>query len=490
MRVLFATSEIAPWVKTGGLGDVSAALPSALADLGHDVRVLVPAYPPLLAAFPHRTVLASIEHPAGQLLPATVSTVALRPGLGLLLLECPSFYERAGGPYQDPQGRDWDDNALRFGLLSKVAALLASQVSPLDWQPDVLHCNDWQTALAPAYLRYRLQAVAKTVVTIHNLAFRGLFPPDTLADLDLPPDAWAIDGVEFHGQLSFLKAGLQHADQITTVSPTYAREICEAEHGFGLDGLLRHRRSRLRGILNGIDTREWNPATDRLIAATYSSDTLDAKAVNRAAISARLEISTTPDTPLLGMISRMTHQKGTDLVLAIAESLVARGARLAILGTGEPAMEQAWRALAAAHPGRIGVRIGFDETLAHLIEAGSDMFLMPSRFEPCGLNQMYSLAYGTPPIVHATGGLADTVVDAGDRTHPADAANGFSFQPATQRSLLDAVTRAIAAWRDPPRWRVLQRRGMARDWGWSTAARAYAEAYGTGAAPTQPPVGG
>ena len=480
-RVLFATPEIAPWVKTGGLGDVSAALPAALAQAGIGVRVLVPAYPALLDAFPERETIANVVQPGGRLAPAALSCAALRPGLELLLLECPTYYERFGGPYQDRTGRDWSDNALRFGLLSKIAALLASTRTPLDWQPDVLHCNDWQTALASAYLHYRLEPAARSVTTIHNLAFQGLFAASLLEALDLPASAMAIDGVEFHGQISFLKAGLQHADRITTVSPTYAREICEPEHGCGLDGLLRHRRDRrasdLRGILNGVDTDEWNPATDRHIAATYDAASLGAKALNRTALAERMGLELDAGTPLLGMVGRLTHQKGVDLVLAAAPALLERGARLAVLGAGEAAMERAWRELAESHPGRIAVQLRFDESLAHQIEAGADMFLMPSRFEPCGLNQMYSLAYGTPPVVRATGGLADTVVDCDARSRAGGTANGFRFADPTVAQLLDATMRAIDAWRDPRLWRELQRNGMSRDWGWSAAARHYAELY-------------
>ena len=489
LRILFATPEIAPWVKTGGLGDVSAALPAALAEAGIEVRVLVPAYPALVAAFPDRVALAGIDEPGGQLLPATLSRVVLRPRLELLLLECPACYERLGGPYQDRSGHDWADNALRFGLLSKVAALLASTESPLDWTPDVLHCNDWQTALAPAYLRYGLEPACATVTTVHNLAFQGLFAPSLLGALDLPAAAMAINGVEFHGRISFLKAALQHSDRITTVSPTYAVEICEAEHGFGLDGLLRHRRDRragdLVGILNGIDAAEWNPATDRAIAAQYDASSLDAKRVNRAALATRLGLEVGDDTPILGMVSRMTRQKGADLVIDAAPMLIARGARLAVLGSGEHPLERAWRALAAAHPARIAVHVGFDEPLAHRIEAGADLFLMPSRFEPCGLNQMYSLAYGTPPVVRATGGLADTVVDCTPQSLADGSANGFSFGPPTTRALLGAVERALAAWRDPALWRRLQRNGMTRDWSWRTAARRYAELYRSCAAPAR-----
>ncbi len=481
LRILFATPEAAPWVKTGGLGDVSAALPAALAEAGLDVRVLLPAYPALVAAFPARTVLAQVERPGGELLPATISRVQLQPRLELLLVECPAYYERHGGPYQDRSGHDWPDNALRFGLLSRLAALLASSETPLDWRPDVLHCNDWQAALAPAYLRYRHEPVAATITTIHNLAFQGLFPMARLHALDLPVAAMAIDGVEFHGKISFLKAGLQHSDRLTTVSPTYAREICEPAHGFGLDGLLRHRRDRrsgdLVGILNGIDTREWDPATDRSIAARYSARSLALKQLNRAALGERLGLALQAETPLLGMISRITSQKGADLVIEAAPELLARGARLAVLGSGDVGLEARWRALAGRHPDRIAVQIGFDEALAHLIEAGADMFLMPSRFEPCGLNQMYSLAYGTPPVVRATGGLADTVVDCTPEALADGSANGFSFGPPTTGALLAAIDRAIELWRDPDAWRRLQRSGMARDWGWGAAARQYTDLY-------------
>lgn len=481
LRILFATPEAAPWVKTGGLGDVSAALPAALAEAGLEVRVLLPAYPAVVSAFPGRVALAQVERPGAELLPATISRVPLQPRLELLLVECPACYERHGGPYQDRSGRDWPDNALRFGLLSKLAALLASNETPLDWRPDVLHCNDWQTALAPAYLRYRHEPIAATVTTIHNLAFQGLFPMTRIHALDLPAAATTVEGVEFHGKISFLKAGLQHSDRLTTVSPTYAREICEPEHGFGLDGLLRHRRDLrngdLVGILNGIDTREWDPATDGSIAARYSARSLALKQLNRAALGERLGLALKADTPLLGMISRLTRQKGADLVIEAAPALLARGARLAVLGSGDDDLEARWRALAAAHPGRIAAHVGFDEALAHLIEAGADMFLMPSRFEPCGLNQMYSLAYGTPPVVRATGGLADTVVDCTPGTLADGSANGFTFGPAAAHALLAAVDRALGAWRDQGTWRRLQRSGMARDWGWRPAAAQYARLY-------------
>lgn len=480
MKVLFVVSEMAPWVKTGGLGDVAAALPEALRSAGIDVRVLVPDYPMMQAAFPGAPRRATLP-PAGGLLPGATLRAAHTPqGMPLYLLTCDACFERPGNPYLGLDGSDWPDNALRFGLLARVAALLAGGASPLDWRPDILHCNDWQTALAPAYLHYLPQQTgstktAATVITIHNLAFQGLFGRELLSALDLPERAWAMDGVEYYGQLSFLKAGLQFADAITTVSPTYAQEIQTAAAGMGLDGLLRYRVGQLTGILNGIDTRQWNPATDPYLAAAYDVDRLGGKAANTAALRAEMGLAATTQMPLVGIVSRFTEQKGLDLVIDIATELAALPVQLAVLGNGEHEMEAAFRTLAAQWPGQFAVRIGFDEGLAHRIEAGADLFLMPSRFEPCGLNQMYSLRYGTPPIVRATGGLADTVIDAADTRH----GNGFVFMQATSAALLATIRRAVTLWHNTPRWKTLQRHGMNADFGWNSPARHYTALYQT-----------
>lgn len=474
MNILFAASEMAPWVKTGGLGDVIAALPKALRASGNDVRVLLPAYPALKAAFPAAQRVAAL--PATNRLPATeLRTARSAEGIPLYLLDCPSLFARPGNPYLGPDHRDWPDNALRFGLLSHSAALLAGAESPLPWRPDILHCNDWQTALAPAYLHYLPagERHAATVLTIHNLAFQGLFDPSLLPLLGLPGQAWSIDGVEFHGRLSFLKGGLQFADGIITVSPAYAKEIQTEAGGMGLDGLLRHRADRLHGILNGIDDEQWNPATDPFLTAHYSARRLAAKAINTVALRVELGLPPIAEMPLLGMVSRLTEQKGLDLVMASAAELAALPAQLVILGSGDPALETRLRAMAVGRPAHFAVRIGFDEGLAHRIEAGADMFLMPSRFEPCGLNQMYSLRYGTPPIVRATGGLADTVIDVADARH----GNGFLFDAATPQEFLAAIRRAVALWHDTLRWRKLQRRGMRADFGWSRAAQRHADLY-------------
>lgn len=483
MKVLFATPELAPLVKTGGLGDVAGSLPPALAALGAEVRVLLPAYPEVLRALrlgperaAQRAVLANLPAfagmPAAQLLAA--------PGAGgteLLLLHCPMLYDRAGGPYQGPDSRDWPDNDIRFGLLSRVAAQLGGPGSPIDWRPDVVHANDWQTALAPVHLAYSGAARAASVMTVHNLSYQGIFAPETLGRLGLPPQSFVIDGVEYYGQLSFLKGGLACADAITTVSPTYAREICTPELGFGLDGLLRARAQVLVGILNGVDVDYWNPATDPLIAQRYDARSLSAKIVNKRALQERLGLTPNDKTLLVGMVTRLVEQKGVDLVADVASALMALPAQLVIQGTGDPGLQARLFEIARRTPEQMAVRTIFDETLAHAIEAGADLFLMPSRFEPCGMNQMYSQRYGTLPLVSRTGGLADSVTDATPQSIAAGTATGFSFTPPTAPALLAAVRRAHALFADPQAWHAVQRTAMARDVSWRGSAARYLELY-------------
>ncbi|HEX7052566.1 MAG TPA: glycogen synthase GlgA [Burkholderiales bacterium] len=459
MRVLFATPECAPLTKTGGLGDVSAALPAALRALGHDVRVLLPGYPAVLGALPQAHEAARLELLGEQ--------ARLLDAGELLLIDCPALYLRDGGPYQDAQGADWPDNPRRFGLLSRVAALLSGGASPLEWRPQVLHCNDWPCGLAPVYLSFETSRAA-AVMTVHNLAFQGVFDPAWLRSLALPVATFSIEGVEFYGKLSFLKGGLAYADAITTVSPTYAREIQTEELGCGLDGLLRARRDALSGIANGIDTDAWDPQRDAHLAQTYGRWTLERKSANKEALQRRLGLAVDAGRPLLGTVCRFTEQKGIDLVAEAADELLALPAQLAILGTGERRYEEALGAAAARHAGSLGLVVGFDEALAHLIEAGADLFLMPSRFEPCGLNQMYSQRYGTLPVARSTGGLADTV---------SDGETGFLFQRATAAELAAAVRRALEVWRDARRWRDMQRRAMERDFSWAAPARQYAALY-------------
>jgi starch synthase len=458
-RVLFVSPECAPLTKTGGLGDVSAALPRALRAEGVDVRSLLPGYSEVMREVGNAKRVAKLN-----LLGFACELVEWG---SLLVLGCPQLYVRDGGPYQAPDGADWDDNALRFGVFSKAAALLGSARTPLEWRPQIVHCHDWPAALAPVHLEAEPEGAA-SVMTIHNVGFQGNFDASLLARLELPQTVYNIDGVEFYGRLSFLKGGIAYADAITTVSPTYAREIQTPEFGFGLDGLLRHRRELLTGILNGIDTHAWNPATDARVVRSYDAQTLEAKVANKTALQERMNLRLDETVPLLGVVGRFTHQKGIDLIAAAAAELAAAPAQIAILGKGERVHENALAAISARHPGTIAVRIGFDEDLAHLIEAGADMFLMPSRYEPCGLNQMYSQRYGTPPVARATGGLIDTVVDG---------VTGFLFESAEPSALLAAVRRALAAYRDPARWVRIQRAGMTRDFSWGAAARQYAALY-------------
>jgi starch synthase len=476
MRVVYATSEYAPLVKTGGLGDVAGALPSALRRAGVDVRVVLPGYRPVLARIDRARVVATIE-PLGRLPAANVVEATLSGDVPAWIVDNAALYDRDGNPYLSAAGVDWDDNALRFGLLSRAAAWLAQGRDVSAWRADVVHANDWQTALAPAYCALLPEYRSASVITIHNLAFKGIFEPHWVTALGLPASSFAMDGVEYYGHLSFLKAGLFYADAITTVSPTYAEEIQREPGGMGLHGLLAARRDALTGILNGIDTDAWNPRTDTRIACTYDDAHLPDKAANKRALQRDAGLAMDAGAFLLGAVARLTAQKGIDLVADVAESIAALPAQLVVLGTGDAALEARLRELQRARPGRIAAIIGFDEGLAHRIEAGADAFLMPSRFEPCGLNQMYSQRYGTPPVVHATGGLVDSVVDCTAQTLAAGTATGFAFHEPTGAALMHAVRRAFDVWRHPPAWRELQRHGMARDFGWDRAAAAYADVY-------------
>ena len=446
MRVLFATSECTPLAKAGGLGDVSAALPAALRALGVDVDTLLPGYAGVLENLGEATEKERFSE-------LGCDCRLLRSG-HLLVLDCPALYQRGGSPYQDPGGQDWPDNALRFGLLSRVAARLPGY--------DVIHCNDWPTALTPIYTK------VPALLTIHNLAFQGNFERAWLERLGIGQQYFSTEELEFHGRISFLKGGLVHAGALTTVSPTYAREIQTAEFGAGMDGLLRKRSGALSGILNGIDTDEWNPVADQHLAVRYDFQTIDRKLQNKEALQERLNLERDSSMPLIGFVGRLTHQKGVDLIAAAIAELAALPAQIALLGKGDRELEGALGAAAARHPGRVAMATGFDEPLAHLIEAGADLFLMPSRYEPCGLNQMYSQRYGTLPVARATGGLADTILDG---------ETGFLFERAETSALTAAVRRAVAAWREPGRWREMQVAAMRRDFSWAAAARRYADLY-------------
>ncbi|GAB4512172.1 MAG: glycogen synthase GlgA [Sulfuricaulis sp.] len=475
-KILFVASEAHPLVKTGGLGDVAGSLPVALQSPGTDVRLLLPAYRDAVARAGKLKTVATLSI-AGIEAPVKIMEGRL-PDTPLItwLADFPPAYDRPGNPYLDSRGQPWPDNAMRFALLAHVATALALGRTRLKWRPDVVHCHDWQTGLVPALLAPEKSRPA-TVFTIHNLSYQGLFPPRTFAALGLAPELWSPEALEFHGQMSFIKGGLVFADQLTTVSPTYAREIQTPEWGDGLDGLLRHRAARLTGILNGIDASEWNPAHDRFLVKRYSMRQLRDKAANKLALQREFGLPQEADTPLIGMVGRLVQQKGIDLVIDTLPGFMHRPLQLVVLGSGETGYEETLRKQAARHAGRMAVHIGYDEQLAHRIEAGADMFLMPSRFEPCGLNQLYSLRYGTVPIVRHVGGLADTVVDATEENIKSGNATGIVFKDARAATLLGAVDRALTLRRDAVRWKQIMLAGMRQDFSWDRSAAEYLQLY-------------
>ena len=468
MRVLAVASECFPLVKTGGLADVVGALPAALAAHGVAVTTLLPGYPAVLAALASGQEIAAPE-PGARL-------VAGRAGrLDLVVLDAPALFDRPGDPYRAPGGGDWPDNALRFAALARAAALVATGGTMLP-RFDLLHAHDWQAGLAPAYLAFAPGQRVPSVLSVHNLAFQGQFAAEVFPGLGLPAEAFAIDGVEYYGGVGFLKAGLYYADRITTVSPSYAREIATPEGGMGLDGLIRARRERVRGIVNGIDTEVWSPETDWALPRRYGIETLHFRAENRAAVARAFGLKPGAG-PLFAVVSRLTWQKGIDLLAESLEALVGVGASLALLGTGEPALESALLAAAGAHPGRVGVRIGFDEALSHLLFGGADAVLVPSRFEPCGLTQLYGLRYGCVPVVSRVGGLADTVIDANAAALEAGVATGIQFSPVTVPALSAAIARAAELFADHEAWASMQSAGMRADLSWTRRAAAYAAVF-------------
>ena len=479
VRALHVGAEIFPLVKTGGLADVLGALPQALIAADVDVRLLLPGLPAILDAVLHQKVVCDLGARFGA------ARVTLRLGqmpyskVPVYIIDAPLLYHRPGNPYLDPTGEAWPDNVQRFALLGWVGAHLASGELDPAWQPQVLHAHDWHAALACAYVAAHPRRDARSVFTVHNLAYQGLFPSGDFPLLGLSSHFMASTGLEYHQQLSFMKAGLVFADRVTTVSPTYAREMATHDFGMGLDGVILGRGDHVSGVLNGVDGAVWDPATDPAIAARYSPTQLDGKAGCKSALQNELGLTLRPDALVFGVVSRLTSQKGLDLVLGALPALLRRGGQLALQGTGDPALEAAFLAVAEANPGEVVVRIGYDEAFAHRLIAGADAILVPSRFEPCGLTQLYGLRYGTLPIVHRVGGLADTVVDATPETTAADFATGFSFDTATPAALEATLHRAFDIHAQPEAWRRLMLRAMAQDFSWAGAAQQYVGLYDT-----------
>jgi starch synthase len=472
IAVLGVASEIYPLVKTGGLADVAGALPAAVRPLGIEMRTLVPGYPAVRAALQGAEPVLSYDKLFGGSARLLAGQAA---GLDLLVLDAPHLFDRPGNPYLGTDGRDWPDNWRRFAALSFVAGEIGRGAVP-SFVPAIVHGHDWQAALAPAYLRYAWAPAAKSVLTIHNLAFQGNFPGTIFHELRLPLEANSIEGVEYYGGVGYLKGGLKYADAITTVSPTYAEEICSPGGGMGLDGLLRARHDVLHGIVNGVDTGVWNPAGDPNLAVRYTPAKLKARVANKRAIETRFGLDS-EDGILLAVVSRLTMQKGMDLLGECIDGLVSEGMRLAVLGSGDASLESMFHAAANRHRGRVGFQTAFDEPLSHLMQGGADAILVPSRFEPCGLTQFYGLRYGCVPVVARVGGLADTIIDANDAALSAGVATGLQFFPVDAPSLDRAIKRAGQLYGDRATWQTIQRRGMKSDVSWDKSAARYADLY-------------
>lgn len=473
-KILFVTSEAHPLIKTGGLADVSGSLPKALADLSQDVRMILPKYQALTTQGVNIRYLCSlrIDNRSINILETRIPDSKVI----VWLIDYPGFYNYPGNPYLDEKGEPWPNNAERFALFCRVAVEIAMNRVNQDWKPDIVHCNDWQSGLVPALLSLEYDRPA-TVFTIHNMAYQGLFPSTAITTLNLPAQLVHPEGLEFHGFLSFIKGGLVYSDRITTVSPTYALEIQTPAFGYGLEGLLMHRKDALTGIINGIDMDQWNPETDPYIAEHYKPASINQKRFNKSELQRRLELPVNDHVPLFGLIGRLVEQKGVDLLLDCLPEMVEMPMQFVLLGSGEKDFEKKLTNFAHLYPDKLAIKIGYDEALAHLIEAGADIFLMPSRFEPCGLNQMYSQRYGTIPIVRRTGGLADTVIDSLPHTIADNSATGIVFHEANASALMEAIKRAMILYGNHDAWKKMQLAGMKKDFSWLQSAEQYLALY-------------
>jgi len=473
-KILYISSEAFPLIKTGGLGDVAGSLPAALLKQSQDVRLLLPAYRDVLKQITKKKVIAS--HSYYDLVVDIVETRLPGTNVIVWLVDCPALFNRPGGPYSDQHGQEWDDNALRFTVFCHASVDIALSKFKLKWQPEVVHCNDWQSGLVPALLSLHKKRPV-TIFTIHNLAYQGVFDHQTFVELQLPGQIWHMDGVEYYNQLSFMKGGLAYADKITAVSPHYAEEILEPEYGYGLDGLLTHRKSVLSGVLNGIDEKHWNPGTDKYLEHKFNRRTLNSKVLNKTALQKELTLPEDSSIPMIGMISRLVEQKGLDIILASLNDILELPIQLVILGTGESRYELQLSQWAKKKGNKFKIVIGYNEALAHRIEAASDMFLMPSKFEPCGLNQLYSLRYGTLPIVTPVGGLFDTVTHSSIDNINNKTANGFVLKDKKASELIKTIKYALTLYQQPATWQQLQVNAMTCDFTWKKSAEHYIDLY-------------
>lgn len=472
IEVLSVASEVYPLIKTGGLADVAGALPAALAKNGVSMRTLVPGYPAVMAKLGQSREVYYFS----DLFGVTGRLIAGRAeGLDLIVLDAPALYDRPGNPYMGPDGWDWPDNWKRFAALSWVAAELGVGLVE-GYRPQVIHAHDWQAGLVAAYVKYGPSATLKTVMTVHNMAFQGTFGADIFAQMRLPAHAFSMEGVEYFGGVGYLKAGVECADVVTTVSPTYSAEIRTPAFGMGLEGLLNNRSGTVFGVLNGIDMDAWNPATDPSLTSTYTANSLGSRATNKAAVQEAFALEPSSG-PLFAVVSRLTWQKGIDLLVNCIDMMVEAGAQLAVLGSGEAELENAVRGAAIRHPGRVGLVTGYNERLSHLVQGGADVMMVPSRFEPCGLTQLYALRYGCIPLVSRVGGLNDTVIDANVAALQAEVATGVQFAPPDEAALANAIRRTLELYADEKSWKKMQRRGMKSDVSWESSAARYAQLY-------------
>jgi len=472
IEVLSVASEVYPLIKTGGLADVAGALPGALGSRGVTMRTLVPGYPAVLSKLGGGRVVKELD----DLFGVSAKLIAARvEGLDVIVIDAPALYDRPGNPYVSPDGWDWPDNWKRFAALGWTAAELAMGLVD-GYRPQVIHCHDWQAGLAPAYIKFGPTSDVKTVMTIHNIAFKGFFGSEIFSQLRLPPHAFGVGGVEYYGGISYLKSGMECADYVTTVSPNYADEIRTPEFGMGLEGLLNGRADTVVGILNGIDVEAWNPATDPALAQGFTANTIQGRRANKLAVVEKFGLDGV-DGPLFCVISRLTDQKGMDLLLQTVDGLVDLGARLAVLGSGENYLEDGFRHMWQRHPGKVGIITGYNEQLSHLMQGGCDAIVIPSRFEPCGLTQLYGLRYGCVPVVSRIGGLADTVIDANPAAIAAEVATGVVFDSGSTHALYEAIRKTVRLYHDDKLWKKIQRRGMKSDVSWDTSAARYADLY-------------
>jgi len=476
-RILFAVSEVYPLIKTGGLADVACYLPITLASQGFDIRIVLPAYRCVMERVEDIKASKEISIPEIDSEIRILKTKLPDNQIPILLVDIPELFDRPGGPYQDPDNNNWPDNAHRFAIFCRVIRLIALNRAGLRWRPDLVHCNDWHTGLVPALMLDDVQRPA-TVFTIHNLAYQGDFSYETFKYLKLPDSFWSPDALEFYGRFSFIKGSLTFADRLVTVSPEYAQEITTAEFGYGMEDLLQHRADSLVGILNGAGYRIWDPRYDPMIKQHYWLHTLEDKIINKRQLQLDLGLHENSNVILLAYISRLTRQKGIDIILgSLTELLREDDVQLVILGTGESHYEKALHEVAGSYGDRLAIVLDYNEVLAHKIQAGADMLLMPSRYEPCGLTQLYSLRYGTIPIVRNTGGLKDTIVDANSETMKNKTATGFKFKKASPDEFLDSTHRALKMYRSGGKWRQMIITAMQQDFNWADRAKEYASIY-------------